>query len=58
MMSYEEFKGAAKELQWHLEWEIKNGEKGGIRLAKLDILDLVIANPEYAERYIKESEVA
>ena len=55
IMTYEEFCSAYSELVWALGWAIKGEEKGSIRLAERDILNLVIDNPEHAERYLKES---
>ena len=54
-MSYEEFCGAVEECEWALRGAIKCGEEGSGRLAERDIINLVIDNPEHAERYLKES---
>ena len=54
-MSYEEFCNAARAWEWALGGAIRSDEKGRIRLAERDILNLVIDNPEHAERYLKES---
>lgn len=54
-MTYGEFCSAYSELEWAFEGAIKSGEKGSIRLAARDIINLVIDNPEHAERYLKEN---
>lgn len=53
-MSYVEFCSAAKELMRAFRVAMLSGTNVSIKLVERDFINLVIDNPEHAERYLRE----